>query len=194
MKADLHAIGLKAITISDRRTHLCTITQRHDRKRLWRGPDGPMVTARMVGMTMRHQRAFGGTRWVNPHVRWLDINAMRMWFYPMLGGGAGDYVGPFLRPDMGCSKDDVNQSQGYCFIMLMRGQRSEFCVVPSGHAICRRNIFQHFDLPWLHYIDVMVFVLVSSVPMALAVNRLVFGNRAIFIFSREGRALRAAEA
>jgi hypothetical protein len=153
-----------------------------------------MVTARMVGMTMRHQRAFGGTRWVNPHVRWLDINAMRMWFYPMLGGGAGDYVGPFLRPDMGYSKDDVNQSQGYCFIMLMRGQRSEFCVVPSGHAICRRNIFQHFDLPWLHYIDVMVFVLVSSVPMALAVNRLVFGNRAIFIFSREGRALRAAEA
>ena len=30
--------------------------------------------------------------------------------------------------------------------------------------------------------------------MALAVNRLVFGNRAIFIFSREGRAQRAAEA
>jgi SSS family solute:Na+ symporter len=49
-------------------------------------------------------------------------------------------------------------------------------------------------MPWLHYIDVMVFVLVSSVLMALAVNRLVFGNRAIFILSKEGRALRAAEA
>jgi len=65
--------------------------------------------------------------------------------------------------------------------------------MPSGQVICGRNIFQHFDLPWLHYIDVMVFVLVSSVLMALAVNRLVFDNRAIFMFSREGRALRAAE-
>jgi solute:Na+ symporter, SSS family len=57
-----------------------------------------------------------------------------------------------------------------------------------------KTFFQHFDLPWLHYIDVMVFVLVSSVLMALADNHLVLGNRAIFIFSREGRALRAAEA
>ena len=56
-----------------------------------------------------------------------------------------------------------------------------------------KHFFQHFDLPWLHYIDVMVFVLVNSVLMALAVNRLVFDNRAIFMFSREGRALRAAE-
>jgi hypothetical protein len=71
-----------------------------------------MATARMVGMAMRHQRAFGGTRRINPHVRWLDINAMRMWFYPMLGGSLGDKNGPFLRTDMGCSKDDVNQSQG----------------------------------------------------------------------------------
>ena len=51
-----------------------------------------------------------------------------------------------------------------------------------------KHFFQHFDLPWLHYIDVMVFVLVNSVLMALAVNRLVFGNRAIFMFSREERA------
>jgi SSS family solute:Na+ symporter len=56
------------------------------------------------------------------------------------------------------------------------------------------TFYQHFGMPWLHYIDVMVFVLVSSVLMALAVNRVVFGNRAIFIFSREGRAVRAAEA
>ncbi|MFN5127942.1 MAG: SLC5 family protein [Sphingomonadaceae bacterium] len=56
------------------------------------------------------------------------------------------------------------------------------------------TFYQHFGLPWLHYIDVMVFVLVSSVLVALAVNRLIFGNRAIFIFSKEGRAMRAAEA
>jgi SSS family solute:Na+ symporter len=56
------------------------------------------------------------------------------------------------------------------------------------------TFYQHFGMPWLHYIDVMVFVLVSSVRMALAVNRLVFGHRAIFILSKEGRALRAAEA
>jgi hypothetical protein len=40
----------------------------------------------------------------------------------------------------------------------------------------------------------MVFLLISSVLLALAYNRLVFGNRAIFMFSREERALRAAEA
>ncbi len=56
------------------------------------------------------------------------------------------------------------------------------------------TFYQHFGMPWLHYIDVMVFVLVSSVLIALAVNRLVFGNRTIFILSKEGRALRAAEA
>jgi SSS family solute:Na+ symporter len=56
------------------------------------------------------------------------------------------------------------------------------------------TFYQHFGLPWLHYIDVMVFVLVSSVLVALAVNRLIFGNRAIFILSKEGRAVRAAEA
>jgi hypothetical protein len=40
----------------------------------------------------------------------------------------------------------------------------------------------------------MVFLLVSSARTALAVNHLVFGNRAIFRFSREGRASRAAKA
>ena len=33
-------------------------------------------------------------------------------------------------------------------------------------------------LPWVHYIDVMVFVLFSSVAVALLTNLLVFGNRA----------------
>jgi SSS family solute:Na+ symporter len=56
------------------------------------------------------------------------------------------------------------------------------------------TFYQHIGLDWLHYIDVMVFVLVTSVMVALAVNRMIFGNHAIFIFSREGRALRAARA
>ena len=109
MKADLHAIGLKAITISDRRTHLCAITQRHDRKRFWRGPNGPMPTAGMVGMTMRHQSAFGRAGRVDPHVRRLDINAVRMRFDPMLGCSSGDIHCPSLKPDMGCRGCDVNQ-------------------------------------------------------------------------------------
>jgi solute:Na+ symporter, SSS family len=54
--------------------------------------------------------------------------------------------------------------------------------------------YQHFGLPWLHYIDVMVIVLVASVVISLTVNRLVFGNRATFIWSKAGRALRAVEA
>ena len=56
------------------------------------------------------------------------------------------------------------------------------------------TFYQHMGLPWLHYIDVMVIVLVSSVMVALAVNRFVFGNRAAFIWSSEGRKLSAAEA
>lgn len=69
-----------------------------------------------------------------------------------------------------------------------------FLLYRSDTLYAGETFFQQFGLPWLHYIDVMVFVLVSSVLVALAVNRLVFGNRAIFILSKEGRALRAAEA
>jgi hypothetical protein len=65
----------------------------------------------MVGMAMRHQSTLSGARRVNPHVRWLDINAMRMWLYPMLGGGSRDSDGPFLLPDMGRGRADVNQWQ-----------------------------------------------------------------------------------
>ncbi len=53
--------------------------------------------------------------------------------------------------------------------------------------------YQHWGMPWLHYIDVMVFVLVSSVVAALIVNRAVFGNRAAFILSAAGKAMRHAE-
>jgi solute:Na+ symporter, SSS family len=52
------------------------------------------------------------------------------------------------------------------------------------------TFYEHIGLPWLHYIDVMLIVLVTSVIVALAVNRFIFGNRATFIYSAEGRALR----
>jgi solute:Na+ symporter, SSS family len=55
------------------------------------------------------------------------------------------------------------------------------------------TFYQHMGFPGLHYIDVMVIVLFSSVLVALTVNRLVFGNRASFILGAEGRAMRAAE-
>ena len=51
--------------------------------------------------------------------------------------------------------------------------------------------YQHVGLPWLHYIDVMLIVLITSVIVALTVNRFMFGNRAVFIFSPAGRTLSA---
>jgi SSS family solute:Na+ symporter len=46
--------------------------------------------------------------------------------------------------------------------------------------------YRYLGLDWLHYIDVMVFVLFSSIAVALLVNRLVFGNQARFAL-RGGR-------
>lgn len=42
-------------------------------------------------------------------------------------------------------------------------------------------------LPWVHYIDVMVFVLFSSVAVALLTNLIVFGNRAQLVFLSKDR-------
>ncbi len=56
------------------------------------------------------------------------------------------------------------------------------------------TFYQHVGLPWLHYIDVMVIVLGSSVAVALLVNRWLFGRRAVFVFSARGRAMRAVVA
>ena len=55
------------------------------------------------------------------------------------------------------------------------------------------SYYDTVGLEWLHYIDVMVFVLFSSIALALLSNRFIFGNHAIFIFSAEGKRLRAAE-
>jgi SSS family solute:Na+ symporter len=69
-----------------------------------------------------------------------------------------------------------------------------FVLYKPGLIYEGETVYQYIGIPWLHYIDVMVVVLVTSVIFALAVNRLLFGNRAVFIFSSEGKAQRAAEA
>ena len=56
------------------------------------------------------------------------------------------------------------------------------------------TFYQHIGVGWLHYIDVMAIVLVTCILVALATNRLAFGNRAVFIWSSEGRRLGALEA
>lgn len=43
------------------------------------------------------------------------------------------------------------------------------------------TFYQNVGLGWLHFIDVMLFVLVTSVLVALASNRMIFGNRARYV-------------
>ena len=68
-----------------------------------------------------------------------------------------------------------------------------FVLYKPGVFYPNQTVYQHLGLPWLHYIDVMLLVLIASVIVALTVNRVVFGNRAVFIFTPRGRALRVAE-
>lgn len=69
-----------------------------------------------------------------------------------------------------------------------------FVLYEPGMIYPGETVYDHFGLPWLHYIDVMLIVLITSVIVALAVNRFVFGNRATFIYTAKGRALRVQEA
>lgn len=68
-----------------------------------------------------------------------------------------------------------------------------FVLYEPQAALNGLTYYQHWGIPALHYIDVMVIVLFSSVFVALLANRIVFGNRAVFIFSAEGRAIRQNE-
>lgn len=68
-----------------------------------------------------------------------------------------------------------------------------FILYKPSAAFGGQTYYQHWGMPGLHYIDVMVAVLVTSVLTALIVNRLVFGSRATFIFSKQGKAIRHAE-
>ena len=67
-----------------------------------------------------------------------------------------------------------------------------FVLYEPGMIYPGQTVYEHFDLPWLHYIDVMLIVLITSVLVALVVNRWVFGHRAVFIYSAAGRRLAAA--
>ena len=49
-----------------------------------------MPSPRVVGVAVRYQRFFNGMAGVDPHIGGADIDAVRMRFDPVLGGGAGD--------------------------------------------------------------------------------------------------------
>jgi len=51
--------------------------------------------------------------------------------------------------------------------------------------------YRYLGLDWLHYIDVMVFVLFSSIAVALITNRIVFGKSAQFIGFRRAKTAEA---
>jgi solute:Na+ symporter, SSS family len=44
-----------------------------------------------------------------------------------------------------------------------------------------QTFYQHFGLGGLHYIDIMLFVLIGCIAVALGTNRVLFGNRAQFV-------------
>ena len=68
-----------------------------------------------------------------------------------------------------------------------------FVLYVPGTLYPGETFYQHIGIGWLHYIDVMAIVLVTSVLTGLVVNRVIFGNRAVFIWSKEGRRLSALE-
>jgi SSS family solute:Na+ symporter len=56
-----------------------------------------------------------------------------------------------------------------------------FILYEPGAIFADETFYQHVGLGGLHYIDIMLFVLIGCVGVALGVNRLVFGNRASFV-------------
>ncbi|WP_219893245.1 sodium:solute symporter family transporter [Aquisediminimonas profunda] len=56
-----------------------------------------------------------------------------------------------------------------------------FVLYKPGAVYAGETFYEHIGLPSLHYIDVMVIVLATSVSVALVANRLIFGNHARYI-------------
>ena len=56
-----------------------------------------------------------------------------------------------------------------------------FILYEPGKIFAGETFYQHYGLGGLHYIDIMLFVLIGCVIVALSCNRLVFGNRARFV-------------
>jgi solute:Na+ symporter, SSS family len=69
---------------------------------------------------------------------------------------------------------------GLLFGVAAYALHSFYLYVP-GRIYTGETFYQHVGLGGLHYIDVMLFVLIGCVLVALAVNRLAFGNRAEFL-------------
>ena len=56
-----------------------------------------------------------------------------------------------------------------------------FVLYEPGKIFTDETFYQHFGLGGLHYIDIMLFVLVGCVAVALGINRFIFGKRARFV-------------
>ena len=56
-----------------------------------------------------------------------------------------------------------------------------FVLYEPGRIFAGETFYQHYGLGGLHYIDVMLFVLIGCVAVALGVNRFGFGKRARFV-------------
>jgi solute:Na+ symporter, SSS family len=56
-----------------------------------------------------------------------------------------------------------------------------FVLYVPGKIYADQTFYQHFGLGALHYIDIMLFVLIGCIAIALATNRFIFGNRAQYL-------------
>jgi solute:Na+ symporter, SSS family len=56
-----------------------------------------------------------------------------------------------------------------------------FILYKPGTIFTDETFYEHFGLGGLHYIDIMLFVLIGCVLVALGINRFVFGKRARFV-------------
>jgi solute:Na+ symporter, SSS family len=61
-----------------------------------------------------------------------------------------------------------------------------FILYKPGWFAPEQTYYQLIGLNWLHYIDVMLLVLITSVLVSLCVNRFAFGNRATPIWRKVG--------
>jgi len=87
-EGDIDIAEPQRLAISDRMPRLLAIAHAHDRERFGRRPNRAMPAARMIGMTVRHQRARHRFRRVHPGI----------------GGGNIDPLGPRFDPAAKCHR------------------------------------------------------------------------------------------
>lgn len=56
-----------------------------------------------------------------------------------------------------------------------------FILYKPGEIFTGETVYQHYGMGGLHYIDIMLIVLITSVMVALITNRIIFGNRAAYV-------------